>query len=104
MSLIVYALRLSNNKFYIGSTYNIYVTLKHVFSKKHEKNQWLKLYEPKYVDKIIHNCYPDDEYKYLIEYIRKYGVENVRGPRFDSFVHEQESLKEIIEKVTKNKI
>lgn len=98
----VYVLRLANNKFYVGSTNDIYILLKQVFSKKTD-NKWLKLYTPLYVDKIVHNCTSEEEYKYLLKYIKDYGVENVRGQLFDSFTHEQESLKEIIEKINKNR-
>jgi len=94
----IYALRLTNNKFYVGSTYNIYITLRHVFNQKLVKDSWLKQYKPLYVDKVIHNCVPEEEYKYLVKYIRKYGVDNVYGTLFDSFLHEQESLREILER------
>lgn len=97
----IYALQLMNNKFYVGSTYNIYVTLKHVFSRKTEKDQWLKLHTPLYVDKVVHGCDPEEEYKYLLKYIRKYGVDNVRGPLFESITYEQESLQEVAEKIDK---
>ena len=99
MKTIIYVLRLTNDKFYVSSTYNIYSTLKNVFSKNKDKDIWLKKNEPMYVDKVVHNCSPDEEYKYLLKYIREYGVDNVRGPTFDSFTYEQESLREIKESI-----
>ena len=99
----VYALQLVSNKYYVGSTYDIYSTLRNIFTKKYNKDPWLKQYAPLYVDKVVHNCEPEDEYKYLVKYIREYGVDNVRGPLFDSFTHEREALREIREKIEKTK-
>lgn len=95
----IYALQLVNNKFYVGSTYDIYSTLRHIFSNKTTKDPWLTQFKPLYVDKVIHNCEPEEEYAYLLKYIREHGVDNVRGPLFDSFTYERESLREILEKL-----
>lgn len=95
----VYALKLLNNKFYIAATYDLHTALKLVFTVKSQKDPWLIQNKPMYVDKVIENCEPEDEYKLLRTYIRKYGVDNVRGPTFDAFVHEQETLREILEKI-----
>lgn len=97
----VYALRLMNNKFYVASTYDIYATLKNIFTKDTKKDTWLVNNKPLYIDKVIDNSESDDEYKYLIKYIRKYGVDNVRGPLFDSFTHEKESIREILDRIEK---
>lgn len=99
---IVYALKLLNNKYYIASTYDLKTTLKYMFNVKTQKNIWLIHNRPLYLHKVVYNCQLEDEYKWLRRYIRKYGVDNVRGPTFDSFVHEQESLREIVEKVKNN--
>jgi hypothetical protein len=93
----IYAIRLLNNKYYVGSTYDIYYTLKHIFSSNTVKDPWLVQNKPICIDKVVHDCTSEDEYKYLLKYIRQYGVANVRGPTFDSFVHERESLREINE-------
>lgn len=97
MSKTIYVIKLVNNKYFIGSTYNLSTELKDIFTKKNtNKHNWLKQYEPLYVHDIIHNCHHDEEHIYLLKYIRLYGIENVRGSTFDSFTHEQESLNEII--------
>lgn len=96
---VVYALQLMNNKFYVGSTYNFHETMKYIFSKNTKKDQWLMHNKPLYVVKVVHNCKPEEEYKCLLKYIREYGVDNVRGPSFDAFTHEQETLREITEKI-----
>ncbi len=96
----IFAIKLLNDKFYVGSSYDVNRTLKYIFGNK-SKRTWLVENKPFYVDKIIHDCDPNEEYNYLIKYIRMYGVENVRGPLFDSFTHERESLREINEKINK---
>ena len=93
--MIVYVLQLLNNKFFVGSTYDIYATLRQVFSTNAQKHPWLNNYKPLYVHKIVHNCDTSDEHRYLIKYIREYGVDNVRGSTFDACTYEQESLREI---------
>jgi hypothetical protein len=40
---------------------------------------WTKKYKPLSVEKIIPNASPFDEDKYTIEYMDKYGIDNVRG-------------------------
>lgn len=95
----IFALKLKQNKYYVGSSYDLQSTLYQLFNKRIMKDKWLNQYEPFYVHKIVYNCTSEDEYKCLLLYIRKYGVDNVRGPTFDSFTHERESLREIIEKI-----
>lgn len=97
----IYALRLINGKFYVGSTHCVYTALKIAFSKNTIKDRWLILHKPMYVDKIVYIYNSDEEYKYLLIYIRKYGVENVRGPLFDSITHERESMREVLESIKK---
>jgi hypothetical protein len=92
--MIVFALKLLNNKYYVSSTHNIYSTLNNIFKGIH-KDPWLTKNKPLYVHIVVDKCYLDEEYKYLIKYIRLYGVKNVNGPLLDSFTYEKESLREI---------
>ena len=73
----IYILKLQNNKYYIGKTDN--------FKKRHQEHMngmassWTKKYKPISVEQIISNASPYDEDKYTIEYMDKYGINNVRG-------------------------
>ena len=75
--LIIYVLQLENNKYYIGKTHNL--------KKRYEEHKsgsgsiWTSKYKPLKVENIIINASPYDEDKYTIEYMYKYGIDNVRG-------------------------
>jgi len=98
MGSIVFILKLINNKYYVGSTNNIYSTFQQLFSPN-VNNKWLKMYKPLYVHKVVYNCNQDDEHTYLLDYIDKYGLDNVRGHTFDSTTYEKELMKEIKKKL-----
>ena len=73
----IYILKLENNKYYVGKTDDL--------EKRKEAHingtasSWTKKYKPISVEKIIPNASPFDEDKYTIEYMDKYGIDNVRG-------------------------
>jgi hypothetical protein len=73
----IYILKLENNKYYIGKTDNLEKR------KKAHMNgtacSWTKKYKLLSVEKIIQDASPFDEDKYTIEYMNKYGIDNVRG-------------------------
>jgi len=73
----IYILKLEHDCFYVGKTNN--------YSKRindHINNSgalWTKLHKVIGEDKIISNCSPFDEDKYVKEYMAKYGIDKVRG-------------------------
>ena len=72
-----YVLKLENNKWYIGRTFDLDSDLKmHQMGKK---TSWTKLYEVKSVEeKDLYESIRD----VTIRYMNKYGWWNVRGPKF----------------------
>lgn len=88
MVFSIYAIKLTHNKFFVGSTTNINFSLKYIFKKQKKKEKWLQIYKPLYVDKIFETNDISDEYKMLMRYIDKYGPDNVWGPTYDSIVRE----------------
>jgi len=67
-------------KYYIGKTTDPNRRL-----LEHENSQgasWTKLYKPIETIKIIPDCSHFDEDKYTLEYMSKYGIDNVRGGSF----------------------
>jgi len=73
----IYILKLQDNKYYVGKTDN--------FEKRYQEHlngsasSWTKKYKPISVEQIFQNASPYDEDKYTIEYMSKYGINNVRG-------------------------
>ena len=79
----IYILELENSKYYIGKTNNPSFRLKSHFNKN--GSEWTKFYEPKKIIEIRENCDIYDEDKITIEYMNKFGIDNVRGGSFVSF-------------------
>lgn len=76
----IYILELENNKYYIGKTNNPQIRINDHF--KLDGSLWTKKYKPIKIIDIISNCDEFDEDKYTIKYMKKYGIDNVRGGSF----------------------
>ena len=76
--MIIYILKLENNKYYVGRTYNYDRRISDHFSGK--GSYWTKINKPIEVIKRIDNVNSNfEEDKILKETMMKYGIENVRG-------------------------
>jgi len=76
----IYVLKLTNNKYYVGKTNDLE-------RRKQEHlngtaSTWTKKYKPIEIEKIIKNASSFDEDKYTLEFMDKYGVDNVRGGQY----------------------
>ena len=78
----IYILRCTGNRFYIGRTVNPKRRLNQHFNGK--GSRWTKLYQPKEVIKVhkTNDIFAED--KFTLEYMRKCGIQNVRGGSFTS--------------------
>jgi len=75
---ILYVLKLDNDKYYIGITLNLNQRLSQHFSG--DGSKWTKVHKPINVIEIqINNVDESLENKVTLEYMKKYGWENVRG-------------------------
>lgn len=75
--LTTYILLLEEDKIYVGITTNIdRRMLQHGCGYGSE---WCKKYKPIKTLKTISDCITTDEIKYTLEYMKKYGIDNVRG-------------------------
>ena len=92
----IYILRLTQGKFYIGKTSNPTFRISSHFNLKGGA-VWTNKYKPLNVVKIIKNCDDFDEDKYTKMYMKRYGIDNVRG---GSYVTENlmDSQKKLIHK------
>lgn len=76
--LNLYVLRLVNDKYYVGSTFeNVHLRI-----KQHSQGlgaKWTKLYKPIEILEIFKTYNRFDEDKYTKMYMSEFGIENVRG-------------------------
>jgi len=77
MTTNIYILKLENNKYYVGKSN--YLDTRAAAHINGSASSWTKKYKPISVEQIISNASPYDEDKYTIEYMDKYGIDNVRG-------------------------
>uniref|UniRef100_A0A6C0JC79 CCHC-type domain-containing protein n=1 Tax=viral metagenome TaxID=1070528 RepID=A0A6C0JC79_9ZZZZ len=80
--VFIYTIQLDKGKYYIGKTNNPQFRLKSHFNSN--GSEWTKIYKPLKVLEITPNCDDYDEDKITIQYMDKYGINNVRGGSFVS--------------------
>ena len=80
--VFIYALLLEQNKYYIGKTNNLHFRLQTHFNSN--GSEWTKIYKPLKILELKPDCDDYDEDKITIQYMDKYGVNNVRGGSFVS--------------------
>ena len=76
----IYTLQLEQGKYYIGKTNNPKFRLESHFCSN--GSEWTKKYKPLKVLELKPNCDDYDEDKITIQYMDKYGINNVRGGSF----------------------
>ena len=94
----IYALELESGKYYIGKTSNPKFRLNSHFNQY--GSSWTKKYKPINIHQIIPDCDDFDEDKYTLKYMKKYGINNVRGGSFCQLKLTDENRK-TIEKMIK---
>lgn len=80
MSIYVYILELTNQKYYVGKTKNPDFRIQSHFDNN--GSEWTKKYKVINLLELISNCDDYDEDKYTIKYMSKFGINNVRGGSF----------------------
>ena len=73
----IYVIKLKNNKYYVGKSTNPSTRLEDHFSEF--GSAWTKKYKPITIHEIRPDCDDGDEDKITLEYMKKYGIDNVRG-------------------------
>jgi len=76
----IYVLKLKSNKYYVGKTNDPKSRLDSHFNSN--GSAWTKKYQPINIHELIPDRDSDDEDKYTRKYMRKYGMDNVRGGSF----------------------
>lgn len=80
--VFIYIIKLEQGKYYIGKTNNPQFRLENHFNSN--GSEWTKIYKPLSVIEVKPNCDDYDEDKITIQYMDKYGINNVRGGSFVS--------------------
>ena len=89
--VFIYVLKQQNNKYYVGKTANPKFRLDTHF--KTGGCAWTKKYKPTQIIGLFPDCDVFDEDKYTIKYMKKYGIENVRGGSFCQVSLDRETKK-----------
>ena len=74
---LVYCLKLENEKYYIGMTYNF--NLRYAQHECGDGAKWTRKHKPVEVLDVIPNAGDELENTKTLEYMKLYGWENVRG-------------------------
>ena len=94
--VFIYILKLQQGKYYVGKTDNPQYRLEDHFSEG--GSAWTMKYKPIQLYCLIPGCDDYDEDKYTIIYMKKYGIDNVRGGSFCQ-IKLDESNKETIQRM-----
>lgn len=90
MSVVIYILKLENDKYYVGKTKNPNERMdEHMIGNG---SVWTKLHKPVKIVDLIHNCNSFDEDKYTLMTMSKYGIDNVRGGSFSSIILDKDTI------------
>jgi hypothetical protein len=81
----IYLAKLENKKYFIGTTMNIEQKIENI-----QEIDWTKKYKPIEYVLFIPNC--NDIDKYVIFYMQKYGINNVRGGTFNDIILTPENI------------
>jgi GIY-YIG catalytic domain-containing protein len=93
----IYILKLTNNKFYVGSTKNIQKRInEHINGFGSE---WTKTYKVINVIQIFNNVSPFEEDAKVLELMDINGINNVRGGSYSQITLNQQTKTEIIKKL-----
>lgn len=76
-SFTIYVLKLESGKYYVGRTKNLDKRYKDHLSNK--GSSYTKKYAPLEIIEKYENMNPFEEDKIVLEYMYKYGIDNVRG-------------------------
>jgi len=90
----IYVLRLEKNKYYIGKSTNLQKRLKQHF--KGRGATWTRLYHPIEIYEIRRNCDVFDEEKITLQYMKRYGINNVRGGSYSRIQLDKYELNQVV--------
>jgi len=90
MSSNIYILELENDKFYVGKTNDVGERYKEHLDGT--GNIWTKNNKPKSIIETIENSSLYDLDEYVKEYMKKYGIDNVRGGSYNQIILNNDTI------------
>jgi len=91
-----YALKLENNKYYIGKTHRgVDADIRFQEHKSGKGSEWTKLYKPIYIVETYVNDSAFEEDVFTKKYMMKYGIEHVRGGSYTKIVLDDWQIKSL---------
>ena len=79
----IYVLQCKNNKYYIGKTADVDRRFAEHFSGEYG-SEWTKYYPPRAVIEVENMTSHYDEMKKTLEYMKKFGIDHVRGAQWSN--------------------
>lgn len=92
-SITIYVLQCEDSKYYIDKSQNANARILYHFSD--QGSAWTKKYKPVKIVETINNCDKFDEDKYVLIYMEKYGIDNVRGGVYSQIKLSEEQITSI---------
>jgi predicted GIY-YIG superfamily endonuclease len=97
----IYVLRCKNNKYYVGKTSDIDRRFAQHFSGQYG-SEWTRRYGPEEVVEVKNMTSDYDEMNKTLEYMKKYGIEHVRGAQWSNINLTEEQRSFIIKAINPN--
>ena len=92
MTIYIYILKLIEGKYYIGKSINPTKRIKNHYLGK--GSYWTKIYKPVSIEtQFVGNNWDEDNY--TLQYMHKYGIDNVRGGSFCQISLDEDSINTI---------
>lgn len=97
----IYVLQCENNKYYVGKTSNVERRFAEHLNG-HYGSEWTRYYAPRQVIAVENMSSEFDEMKKTLEYMKKYGIDHVRGAQWSNKTLTQEQRVEIMRAMNTN--
>jgi predicted GIY-YIG superfamily endonuclease len=91
----IYVLQCENNKYYVGKTSNVDRRFAEHLDG-HYGSEWTRYYAPQQIIEVQNMSSEFDEMKKTLEYMRRFGIDHVRGAQWSNITLTREQRAEII--------